>query len=188
MSKTLEMIKNYVPTTPQEKGDRELIIRAEEIFSDCLHRTNLFCHYTSSAFIVNPERTKVLGVFHNIYKSWGWVGGHADGDDDMEYVAKKETAEETSLKNFKVIGSGPVSIDVLPVFSHFKRGNYVPAHTHLNVTYLIEANESEYIHIKENENSNIAWLGYEEFLEKCTEPHMLPVYKKIIERIKSENL
>ena len=184
MSKTVEMLKNYVPYNEQEKQDIKLIIKAEEIFGDILSRTNEFCHLTASAFIINKAHTKVLCIFHNIYNSWSWVGGHADGDDDMMYVAQKETKEETSLNNFKVIGSMPISVEILPVKNHFKKGKYISAHTHLNVTYLIEADENDFIHILEEENSNIAWLTFDELIEKSDEPQMTPVYKKIIEKIK----
>ena len=100
MSNTIEMLKKYVPYNEQEQKDVELIFKAEEIFKDILTRKNKFCHLTASAFIVNKQHTKVLCIYHNIYQSWSWVGGHADGDDDMLYVAKKETQEETSLSNF----------------------------------------------------------------------------------------
>lgn len=184
MSKTIEMLKNYVPYNEQEKEDIAIIIKAEEIFGDILNRTNQFCHLTSSAFVINKEHTKVLSAYHNIYNSWSWLGGHADGDDDMLYVAQKEVKEESSLQDFSVIGNSPISIEILPVSSHIKRGKYVASHTHLNITYLFEADENQLIHIKEDENSGIAWLTFDELLTKSTEPYMISVYKKIIERIK----
>ena len=184
MSKTIDMLKKYVPYNEQEKEDVALIIKAEEIFGDILTRENKFCHLTSSAFVVNKEHTKVLCIYHNIYKSWSWVGGHADGDDDMLFVAQKETKEETSLKRFKVLSDMPISVEILPVKSHIRKGKYVSAHTHLNVTYLIEADESDAIHILEDENSNIVWLEFNELLGKSDEPYMIPVYEKIIEKIK----
>lgn len=185
MSKTVEMLKKYIPFNEQEKEDIDLIINAEETFKDILTRDNKFCHLTSSAFIINKEHNKVLCIFHNIYNSWSWVGGHADGDDDMLYVAKKETIEETSLENFAVISETPISVEILPISSHYRKGKYVAAHQHLNVTYLFEADENEEIHILEDENSNIGWLTFDELInEKSTEPYMLPVYTKIVERIK----
>ena len=185
MSKTVEMLKQYVPYDEQEEKDVQTIIKAEEIFGDILTRDNEFCHLTASAFIINKEHTKVLCIFHNIYQSWSWVGGHADGDDDMLYVASKETKEETSLKNFKTLGNGPISVEILPVKGHVKRGKYVSAHTHLNITYLFEADEKEAIKILEEENSSIGWLTFDELIEKTEEPHMLPIYKKIIGRIRA---
>ena len=184
MSKTIEMLKKYIPYNEQEKEDIAIIIKAEEIFGDILNRTNPFCHLTSSAFVINKEHTKVLSAYHNLYQSWSWLGGHADGDDDMLYVAQKEVKEESSLQDFKLIGDGPISVEILPVSSHIKRGKYVASHTHLNVTYLFEADENQLIHIKEDENSNIGWIAFDELISRSTEPYMIPAYKKIIERIK----
>ena len=184
MSQTIEMLKNYKPYNEQEKEDIKLIIKAEEIFGNILTRENNFCHLTSSAFVINKQRSKVLCIYHNIYKSWGWVGGHADGDDDMLYVAQKETREETSLQNFNVINNMPISVEILPVKSHIRKGKYVPAHQHLNITYLFEADENDVIHILEDENSNIGWLTFDELLDNSDEPYMIPVYQKIIEKVK----
>ena len=187
MSKTIEMLKKYVPYNEQEEADLKVFFQSHEIFNDILTRENKFCHLTASSFIINKEHTKVLCIYHNIYQSWGWVGGHADGDDDMKYVAEKELREETSLKNFICLSDKPISIEILPVKGHCKKGRYVPAHTHLNVTYLFEADEKEFIHIQEDENSNIGWLTFDELITKADEPHMLPIYKKIIEKIKQIN-
>lgn len=188
MSKTIEMLKKYVPYNEQEREDISLMIKAEDIFGDILTRDNKFCHLSSSVFIINKNHTKVLCVYHNIYKSWGWVGGHADGDDDMLYVAQKEAREETSLKNFKVLSTMPISVEILPVKSHIRKGKYVPAHQHLNVTYLFEADENDYIHILEDENSNIAWLTFDELITKAVDPSTKPIYEKIVEKIKHLNI
>ena len=185
MSKTVEMLKSYIPNGEQERKDVEIILRAEEIFGNILTRDNEFCHLTASAFIINKSHNKVLCIYHNIYKSWGWVGGHADGDDDMMYVSMKEAREETSLEKFNVIQEMPISVEILPVKNHVRKGKYVSAHVPLNVTYLFEADENDSIHILEDENSNIGWLEFDELIEKCDENFMIPVYKKIIERVKN---
>ncbi|MBQ8425448.1 MAG: NUDIX hydrolase [Clostridia bacterium] len=184
MSKTTEMLKNYKPYNEQERKDIEIFLKAEEIFGDILTRENEICHLTASSFVINKTHTKVLCIFHNIYNSWGWVGGHADGDDDMLYVAKKETREETSLSHFKLLGDSPISVESLPVKSHIRKNKYVSSHLHFNVTYLFEADENDTIKILEDENSNIGWLKFDELIEKCDEPYMIPVYEKIIEKIK----
>ena len=184
MSKTIQMLKTYLPYNEQEKKDVEQMINAEKIFGDILTRKNEFCHLTASAFVINKEHTKVLCIYHNIYKSWGWVGGHADGDDDMMYVAMKEVREETSLQNFSKLSLLPISVESLPVKSHVRKNRYVPAHLHLNITYLFEADEKLPVHIQADENSNVGWLTFDELINKCEEPYMIPVYQKIIEKIK----
>ncbi len=183
MSKTIEMIKNYVPFNEQEVKDKQFFIDCENI-EQILTRENERCHLTSSGFVVNKDKTKILCSYHNIYKSWTWVGGHADGDDDMLYVAMKEAKEETSIKSVKPLLNIPISLESVPVLGHIKRGKYVPAHIHLNVTYLLEADENELIETKPDENSGVEWLTFDELLNKATEIYMIPVYKKIIEKIK----
>ena len=183
MSKTIEMIKNYVPFNEQEVKDKQFFIDCENI-EQILTRENERGHLTSSGFVVNKDKTKILCSYHNIYKSWTWVGGHADGDDDMLYVAMKEAKEETSIKSVKPLLNIPISLESVPVLGHIKRGKYVPAHIHLNVTYLLEADENELIETKPDENSGVEWLTFDELLNKATEIYMIPVYKKIIEKIK----
>ena len=34
-------------------------------------------------------------AYHNIYKSWSWTGGHADGETDLLHVAMREARDAT---------------------------------------------------------------------------------------------
>lgn len=187
MSKTVEMLKQYVPYNEQEETDIAQIIEAEEKLGQILTRDNRFCHLCGSAFVINKTHDKVLAIYHNIFDSWTFPGGHADGDDDMVYVAKKELEEETSLTEYKLLSENPIAVDSIDIAAHYKRGKFVSAHLHMNATYLFEADENQKIQIKADENQNIAWLTFDELLEKSTEPHMVVIFKKIIERIKSNN-
>ena len=186
MANFIEEIKNYTPPCEQEEMDKKLFLDCIEKYDNVLLRDNTLCHFCSSAFIVNKEHTKVLCIYHNIYNSWCWVGGHADGDSDLQYVATKETGEETGLTNVKILG-GLAAIDALCVHSHIKRGKFVSSHLHLNCTYIVEADENEEIRILPDENSKIGWLTFDELIEKSTEKHMIPVYKKLIEKVKQNN-
>ena len=85
-----EQIENYKPYNEQEENDKQVMLQSFETFNDMLTRENKICHFTASNWIVNKERTKVLMIYHNIYKSWAWVGGHADIDADLLHVALKE--------------------------------------------------------------------------------------------------
>lgn len=64
----------------------------------------------------------------------------------------------------------------------------MPAHIHLNVTYLFEADEEDEIKIRPDENSGVVWLTFNELIEKSTELYMIPIYKKIIEKIKNTTM
>ncbi|MGE7666402.1 NUDIX hydrolase [Ureibacillus composti] len=182
--KLREQIEKYIPYNAQEIKEQEVILRYMDTFDNLLTRDNEFAHFTASAWIVNEERTKVLMIYHNIYQSWSWTGGHADGDGDLLHVALKEVSEETGLTNIKPLSEEIYSIEILGVPAHEKKGKHVATHVHLNVTYLIEANESELTKIKPDENSDIKWWGLEEAIEASTEPEMRVVYRKLNNKLR----
>ena len=180
-----EQIKNYKPFNEQEENDKETMLKIIDTFEDVLTRENKICHFTASNWIVNKERTKVLMIYHNIYKSWAWTGGHCDGDSNIFHVALKEAEEETGLKNLKLISDGIFGIEILTVDSHIKRGKYVPSHLHLDCCFLLEADEKEKIRIKEDENSNIKWIDIDDAIKVTNEEKMKPIYNKLNEKLRS---
>ena len=92
-----ELIKNYRPVNEQEACDKEQMLLFMEKYQDYLSRDNQIAHFTASIWTVNKERTKTLMVYHNLYDSWAWIGGHADGEEDLCAVAMRELQEETGL-------------------------------------------------------------------------------------------
>ena len=77
----------------------------------------------------------------------------------------------------------------MTVNGHEKRGKYVGSHIHLNVTYLLEADEKEEIHIKEDENSGVKWVKIEDILKETSEKWVKErVYTKIIEKMKKDKI
>lgn len=143
-----ELIENYKPINMQEEKDKEVILEYLSYFDNLLTRDNNFAHFTSSAFIVNQDYTKVLMAYHNIYKSYAWLGGHMDGVKDPLKVAIKEAEEESSITNLELITNDIISLDVIEVVGHFKRNKWITPHVHLNITYLFKANDYDFI--KEN--------------------------------------
>lgn len=181
---TFQSIKSYIPYNEQEKKDKQVFLSCTEVFEDTLTRENEIAHITSSAFVVNRTKDKVLMIHHNIYNSWSWTGGHADGEEDFLAVAIKELKEETGVKNIHPVTSDIFSLDILPVLGHTKKGNYVSPHIHLSVAYLIEADENDLLIVREDENSGVRWIPIDEINIYSTEPHMHKVYNKIITKLK----
>lgn len=178
-----EQIKNYVPYNEQEKNDRKLMLEYIDFFPELLTRSNPCCHFTASAWIVNQERTKVLMVYHNIYHSWSWVGGHCDGDANLIRVVLKEIEEETGLKDVKVLNDGIFGLQILTVDAHIKKGNYISSHLHLDCCFLIEAEESSHLRIKKDENSKVKWILIDKVNEYCTELKMRKIYQKMNDKL-----
>ncbi|MDR3541328.1 MAG: NUDIX hydrolase [Desulfosporosinus sp.] len=178
-------IKSYAPYNEQEKKDQEVIVYCTEVFEDVLTRNNKVAHLTSSAFAINRAKDKVLMIHHNIYNSWSWIGGHADGNADLLAVALQELKEETGVKNIHPVSSDIFSLDVLTVLGHTKRGNYVSPHLHLSVAYLIEVDENDILRVKEDENSGVKWIPLDEIKVYSTELHMHKVYEKLKAKVNS---
>ena len=180
-----EQIEKYIPYNEQEVSDKELMLEYINTFDDVLTRENKMCHFTASNWIINKDRTKVLMIYHNIYKSWAWTGGHADGDSDLLHVALKEAEEETGLNNLKLLIDGIFGLQILTVDSHIKRGKYVSSHLHLDCCFLFEANEEDELKIKEDENSGVKWINIDEATKITNEEKMRPIYEKLNSKIKN---
>lgn len=180
----IKLIKEYIPVNEEEESDRQIFLKCIRTFEDVVTRENKIFHFTSSAFVVNKEKTKVLMVYHNIYNSWAWIGGHADGDYDLLSVAIREVEEETGVKNVRDIGNGIYSIDISPICNHIRKGEYVSSHLHFSVAYLFEADENEPIRVQNNENSDVKWVDIDSVVEYSTDLHMKAVYQKIIDKMR----
>lgn len=180
----IDDLTRFIPKNDQEKNDKEAMLT--EIMKNpegILFRESLLMHMTGSSIIVNSDKTKTLMAYHNIYKSWAWTGGHADGESDLMRLAIREAQEETGIQTLTPIFDTPVSCEILHVLPHIKRGKYVGLHMHFNLTYAFIGSESEPLKVKEDENARVGWLPIDRLEEYVTEPFMIPIYRKILGRI-----
>ena len=173
----------YTPCNEQEASDLKMLLYAIDNLETPFTRDNPFAHFTASSWIVNPARTHVLMAWHNIYNAWAWTGGHADGETDLLKVALKEAREETGIREIRPVFDDIYSVEVLTVNPHIKRGKYVSSHVHLNVTYLLTADDSQAIQCKPDENSAVGWRTLEDAGLSVDEPAMRPIYTKLNEKL-----
>lgn len=178
-----QIIERYRPQDAREEAERREMLNLIAREGDrLLSRECAYAHMTASSIIVNRDRTKTLLAFHRIYNSWAWTGGHADGDGDLEAVARREAREETGIGCLRRLGEGVASLEVLPVWAHVRRGQMVGSHLHLNVSYLFEADEDQPLRVAEAENSAVGWVPVERLSQAVTEEDMLPVYRRLLDR------
>jgi 8-oxo-dGTP pyrophosphatase MutT (NUDIX family) len=192
MMSLFQEIKDYIPVNQQEEYDKKLMLQYMMHSPDYLDRKNQIAHFTTSIWTVNQERTKTLMVYHNIYDSWSWIGGHADGSEDLRAVAQRELWEETGIKNSAFVCPDIFSLEILTVNGHIKKGVYIPSHLHFNVTYLAEADEKDGLIVNEAENQAVKWWTFEDALRMPKEPWLVEhIYKKLnskVMRIKNKEL
>lgn len=177
-------IEQYRPYNQQEEADRKIILYFLKNYEDIFLRKNLIAHMTASSWVVDKTHQKVLMAYHNLYDSWAWLGGHADGETDLRKVAHREIVEESSIREVSLLSDNIFSLESLSVDGHFKRGEYVPTHLHLNVTFLFEADEEQTIHYKADENSAVGWFEKNEMLKKVSEPWFRDnIYSKLNRKV-----
>ena len=120
----IRQIENYPPFNEQEEKDKALILGWIRNNENAFSRENTVAHITASAWVVNKDRSKVLMVYHNIYNSWSWLGGHADEETDLLSVAIREVKEEAGISNVRPVSEEIFSLESLTVDGHVKKGNY----------------------------------------------------------------
>ena len=180
MEELIRQIERFTPYNEQEERDREVLLSMLKGDTDLFTRDNLTAHMTASAWVVNEARDRVLMAYHNIYDSWSWLGGHADGDRDLLAVSMREVREESGLTAVRPVSPHIYSLEILTVDGHEKRGAYVSSHLHLNVTYLLEADPAAPVRRKPDENSAVAWFGLEEAVAASSEPWFRErIYRKL---------
>lgn len=162
-------LRAFRPWNEQEERDREALLLLLESGLAPYGREDP-AHLTASAWVVNPGRDRVLLAYHNLYGSWAWLGGHADGERDLLSVALREVREESGLEDVRPLSRDIYSVEILTVDGHEKRGRYVSSHLHLNVTFLLEADPADPVRRKLDENSAVGWFGLEEAVAASTEP------------------
>lgn len=181
----IQEIEEYHPFNEQEARDKELMLGFLKRNRDAFLRTNTIAHMTASAWVVNAKRDKVLMCYHNIYHSWSWLGGHADGEEDLLSVAIREVKEESGLISVIPVSGDIFSLESLTVDGHVKNGKYVSSHLHLNVSYLLEADDQERLRMKADENAGVRWFMPSEALKASSEPWFVEhIYRKLVEKMK----
>lgn len=183
--KLIAQIIHYTPVNEQETTDKQTLLEWLGHPEDISIRDNLTGHLTASAWVVTPDRQKVLMAYHKLYNSWAWLGGHADGNWNLCQVAQTEAREESGIETLRLVSPDPVSLEVLVVTGHEKKGKYVPCHLHLNLTYLFEAEPDQLLRCKPDENSGVSWLDIDTLNQMCNEPWFVErIYSKLIKKAK----
>ena len=160
----LEQLERYEPYNEQEARDRALLLRALREEADVFTRENDRMHMTASAWVTNEAHD----------------GVPADGEEDLLAVALREVREESGVKHARPASENIFSLEVLTVDGHEKRGAYVSSHLHLNVTYLLIADDSDALTVKPDENSGVRWFTPEGAIEASSEPWFRErIYKKL---------
>jgi 8-oxo-dGTP pyrophosphatase MutT (NUDIX family) len=123
--------------------------------TDCFHCDLWPGHVTGSAWVVSPDRRRVLLLHHRKHDQWFQPGGHADGDADILRVALRETSEETGMdpSAIRLVERAVFDVDVHAIPASV-RG---PAHRHYDIRFLVEMDDDRSIP-GNDESHQILWV------------------------------
>jgi 8-oxo-dGTP pyrophosphatase MutT (NUDIX family) len=159
----LELLARYALAHPAERPCVSRIRALVEGHEDCFERSCLPGHVTASAWILSPDRERVLLTRHRKLGRWLQLGGHADGDANVLRVALREAREESGMTRFGVLcraDASPPSAPPLPldvdVHGIPARGDE-PEHAHHDIRYLLLAAEGQRLAISA-ESIDLDWF------------------------------
>ena len=120
---------------------------------DAFQRTHLPGHITGSSWIIDPSGEFVLLTHHAKLNKWLQPGGHADGEEDIISVARREALEETGLKGLHLAQNEVFDIDIHTIPA---RGEF-PEHLHFDIRFLFTADTEEPLWLSD-ESHALAWV------------------------------
>ena len=113
-------------------------------------------HFTCSSFVLSPDSTSLLLIYHSKLKRWLQPGGHTEpGDPDVFAAAHREALEETGIDGLQLV-DGLVLFD-LDIHLIPGRGDEA-AHEHFDLRFLFQASGWEAL--AGSDAMDARWVGF----------------------------
>ena len=147
--------------SPEEEPLRERMLALLDSTPDCFYRSSFPAHFTGSALVLSTDGRQALLHHHRKLDRWMQFGGHADGDEDILRVARREALEESGIEGLEPVSPLPFDLDIHEIPERPALGE--PAHFHYDVRFLFTAPENARFAISE-ESLEIRWFSLEEMV------------------------
>ena len=146
-------------------------------------------HFTASGVIVNPERTKMLLLWHKKLGLWLQPGGHIEADEYPHDAAMREVKEETGLVPLLISYSFalPISFasgseEQMPspmcmLAEKIPAYGSEPEHVHMDMLYLMEHDECT---VTSPEGREVRWMGSKELYELNVSPAIRSIAAQLL--------
>lgn len=171
-------LAEYARRWPEEQATVGLFEALAGDIDNPYERERLAGHFTASCWLVDRSGRRTLLTHHRKLGMWLQLGGHADGERDLQAVALKEAEEESGLRGLSV-EAGIFDLDRHWIPEH--KG--VPAHWHYDVRYVVHAGEDEAYTVSE-ESHDLAWRDIAELaVELGTDASVQRMARKWLTRV-----
>ncbi|HSP81831.1 MAG TPA: NUDIX hydrolase [Myxococcaceae bacterium] len=172
-----ELLARHVPTDEKEREDLERMRAFAVELARPFSREQERAHFTGSVVVVDPAGERVVMVHHGKLHRWLQPGGHAEEGDvgDMEATALREAREETGCRvRLHERAPRPLDVDVHTIPARKAE----PEHLHLDVRYLVVAEDPEALAHDPGESFGAQWLTWDEALERADEAPLRRMLEK----------
>ena len=171
------LLAHHVPTDDKERGDLERMRQFAATLAQPFSRSQATAHFTGSAVVVDPEGARVVMLHHAKLKRWLQPGGHADVVDsgDMAETALREAREETGCRvHVHPAAPRPLDVDIHTIPARRDE----PEHSHLDVRFLLVAENPEALVHDPAESTGVQWLTWDEALARADEAPLRRMLEK----------
>ncbi|SVA72308.1 uncharacterized protein METZ01_LOCUS125162 [marine metagenome] len=173
MASLRQLIENYCARYPVEKTAQSILsfLQADK---NPFSRKNFHGHFTGSAWIVNPDKSKILMTHHRKIGKWLQLGGHADDEKDLLKVSQREAKEESGLNNFVILSKEIFDMDIHEIPSIGAE----PRHLHYDIRFLLEADPDKESITVSDESYDVAWIELDKIQQLNSEESIMRMVKK----------
>ncbi len=130
-------------------------------------------HITGSAWLLSPDRRKVLLTYHKKLNKWLQLGGHSDGCPNVLETALREAREESGIANVQPLSNEVFDVDVHKIPGTATR----PEHLHYDVRYILISPDTEEF-VTSEESHELKWVSFEDVSQYSTEESVLRMVRK----------
>jgi 8-oxo-dGTP pyrophosphatase MutT (NUDIX family) len=136
-----KLLLDFAATNSTEDGFKQRLLQLLERGAQVFGREHyLPGHFTASAFVLSPDRHKVLLIHHKKLQRWLQPGGHFEAEDQtVVAAAAREVREETGLAELELAAPGIFDLDIhkIPARSD------APEHLHFDIRVLFRATSDQ---------------------------------------------
>jgi 8-oxo-dGTP pyrophosphatase MutT (NUDIX family) len=172
-----ELLARYAAAWPAETEIARRFADFVHEHADCLLRTCAPGHITASAWIVDARGERALLTHHRKLGRWLQLGGHVDGEQQVERAALREAQEESGMRVFRFLRwlpeLVPIDLDVHGIPA--RRGE--PAHEHWDVRFWLQAEAGQDI-VRSDESNDLRWFAAAELAAATVEESVLRLARK----------
>ena len=173
MKNLKQLLKTYIQKYPYEVNAIKMLNFFDN-HDDCFEKDNLPGHFTGSAWVISPDKNKILMTHHKKLNMWLQLGGHADGEKDLKSVAIKEAKEESGFNNFSILSEEIFDLDIHKIEPMSEN----PEHLHYDVRFLLEADPKKQNIIISEESHDVKWIHLDDVLEYNSEASISRMVEK----------